>query len=667
VDVARLVSDLRSRLVRIAAFGAITIGLVALALAVVVVAALGASPSIGLTVGLAFCSIVTAIGIRRARHAWTPVTTAGLIESRVPGLDNLLVTFVELARTPERASGRMREEVARQAADRAERVRPAEIAPTGQAVAALVLVALGTIGVVWSAVGVREGRLTGEVGWPAPIGIASVRARVTPPAYLGMAPRESENPERIEVPAGSTVRLEVDTAAPLAWIEDPVVGARPFAPFGEGRFALEWTPAGTTTLVIVAGTTTGVAAHSRLLGITVLPDGAPHVRIVTPGRDLAFTTPERMVDVVVEATDAEGLRDLEIRFIRMSGSGEAFDFSEGRVPLQVERTSVGEWRARARWSLGALGLEDGDSLVYRAVVRDSNPAADWVTSESFTIDVGKRLEFAGAGFAVPDEDRRYAISQQMVIVETERLQAERAKHSADQWTEQTRMLAVEQRMVRAEVVFLSGGEVQDEVAEAEHSDELQEGRFENAGRAEMLRAMNDMSRAEARLNAGDTSGALVFERSALQALQRAFDRRRYFLRTLPERSRIAMTRRLTGARRDARSSTRMAPPEAVDRLATERALMADLSAIAADGRAPAPSVVARLASVDAAADEWRALALALASAGAPEARQEAARTAMNAVAARARAMLAPVAGGSRDANGELTGWWAEESRARRPR
>jgi len=666
MDVARLVSNLTARLVRTAAFGALTVGLVALALAVVVIATMGGSPALGLAVGLLICAVVTTLGIRRARHAWTPVTTAGLIESRVPGLDNLLVTFVELLQAPERASGRMREEVARQAAERAERIRPTEVAPMGPTVAVLAVVALGTSAVVWSALGVREGRPTAVPGVPVPVGVASVRARVTPPAYLGIAPREIENPERLDVPAGGTVRLEVESAAAQAWIEDPVGGAGSLVRSGDGRFAVEWTPTESATLVIATGESRNVAEYSRLLGITVVPDSAPRVRIVTPGRDLAFATPDRVVDVAVEAADAEGLRDLEVRFTRMSGSGEAFDFSEGKVPLQLERSSAGEWQGRARWSLGALGLEDGDSLVYRAVVRDSNPAGDWVPSESFTIDLGQRLEFAGAGFAVPDEDRRYAISQQMVIVKTERLQAERSTHSADQWTEQTRMLAVEQRMVRAEVVFLSGGEVQDEVAEAAHSHELQEGRLENAGRAEMLRAMNDMSRAEARLNAGDTRGALVFERSALQALQRAFDRRRYFLRTLPKRSRIDTARRLTGDRRDARSSTRVVPPEAVDRLAALRALMAELAAIAEDGRAPAPSVVARLASVDAAAGEWRALAEALASAGSPEVRQEAARAAMNAVATRARTRLAPAAT-SRHADGELTGWWAEETRARRPR
>ena len=278
------------------------------------------------------------------------------------------------------------------------------------------------------------------------------------------------------------------------------------------------------------------------------------------------------------------------------------------------------------------------------MVRDSNPSADWVPSESFTIDVGKRLEFAGAGFAVPDEDRRYAVSQQMVIMKTERLQAERGKHTADDWAEQTRFLAIEQRMVRSEVVFLSGGEVEDEVEEAAQSDELQEGRLENAGRAEMLRAINEMSRAEARLNAGDTVEALVFERAALKALQRAFDRRRYFLRTMPERARIDASRRLSGDRKEAQSFTRPSAPDAPDAVATERALMGDLVSLAGNGQAATPALLARLALFESADAAWRATVARLAGAGSPEERRAAAAAAMNLLAASARTKLAPSAG-----------------------
>ncbi len=139
----------------------------------------------------------------------------------------------------------------------------------------------------------------------------------------------------------------------------------------------------------------------------------------------------------------------------------------------------------------------------------------------------------------------------------------------------------EQPMVRAEVVFLGGGEVQDEVEEAAHSDEVTEGRLENTGRAEMLRAINFMSRAETVLNGGQAVEALVIERQALRSLERAFDRRRYFLRTLPDRSRIDLTRRLTGNLKDARPWTRERHAAgAAPALEAQRALMLDLAAAA---------------------------------------------------------------------------------------
>ena len=124
------------------------------------------------------------------------------------------------------------------------------------------------------------------------------------------------------------------------------------------------------------------------------------------------------------------------------------------------------------------------------------------------------------------------------------------------------------------MVFLGGGEVEDEVEEAAHSDELAEGRMQNTGRVEMMRALNAMSRAEALLNEGRPKEALVFEREALASLERALDRRRYFLRTLPDRSRIDVTRRLTGTRTDARSWLRdQSSPAVSSTMTAHRRLM----------------------------------------------------------------------------------------------
>ena len=108
------------------------------------------------------------------------------------------------------------------------------------------------------------------------------------------------------------------------------------------------------------------------------------------------------------------------------------------------------------------------------------------------------------------------------------------------------MIAAEQRTVRAYFVFLLGGHVEDEEEEAAQSTEISEGRLLNTARRDINAAIRDMTRAEQELIAVNTGAALAAAKSAVDALQRAFGRSRYFLRTMTARSRIDPSRRLTG-------------------------------------------------------------------------------------------------------------------------
>ncbi|MGH9175200.1 MAG: hypothetical protein ACRD1H_12625, partial [Vicinamibacterales bacterium] len=315
----------------------------------------------------------------------------------------------------------------------------------------------------------------------------------------------------------------------------------------------------------------------RLLQLRVNPDRRPIVRIQAPAKDLIFSQPRGQVPIEIEARDDLGLASLALHYTRVAGSGETFTFQEGNAPVVIQRTDDGQWRGQATLTLEALALEDGDTLVYRAIATDRKPGADPSASDAFLIEIGRLAGAASTGFAVPEERDRQAISQQMLIIKTERLHGGRSTLSREAYEEQSRLLAVEQRMVKAEFVFMTGGEVADEVAEAEHAHELAEGRFENAAQLELLAAIRAMSRAEARLNAADTAQALTFERAALRALQRAFDRRRYLLRTLPERTRIDLARRLSGDRSMAQALMRPAPDPRVDpAVARARQVMLDL-------------------------------------------------------------------------------------------
>jgi hypothetical protein len=591
--------------------------------------------SISIAIGAAL--VVAAVMSVRGRSL-SSVEAALMIERALP-MANLLVTTAELDARPRPVRAEIREAIDRQVRDRLPAVDSARVVPLAQPVAVAVavvfgcgvLTSLGAPSITTSVTRQRAGNASVERS-------TALSVRVTPPSYTKRTPEVFDGPVQVTVIAGS--RIQIDS------------GGEPLR---------NWIAAESAAIEIRSHAN----AQPRFLSVIVVPDAAPMLRIVTPGKDTAFAAPSGQVPIRVESRDDIGLSSLALRFTKASGGGENLSFMEGEVPLRLERTNDRQWRAQANLSLEALKLEDGDIIVYRAIARDTNPAGSPVQSEQYLIEIGKNAAIVDAGFALPTEEKKYAISQQMVIYKTEQLISSRSKH-ADDWLDQTRLIAMEQRMVRAEVVFLGGGEVEDELEEAAKSDELTEGRLQNTGRAEMLRAINAMSRAEAQLNDGRAAEALVFERQALASLERALDRRRYFLRTLPDRSRIDAARRLIGERGDARSWMRdfhYALPD--DAPAGARQVMNELAAAAANPADANAALASRVAAVDPSSKELQDAAVAIASASSGAARIEALHRAMKALTAHALKALAASAGVDlRDASlsGALT-----EQLARRPR
>jgi hypothetical protein len=112
----------------------------------------------------------------------------------------------------------------------------------------------------------------------------------------------------------------------------------------------------------------------------------------------------------------------------------------------------------------------------------------------------------------------------------------------------------------------------------------------------------------------NTGAALPPAVAAVDALQRAFGRNRYILRTLPIRSRIDPSRRLTGELKSAGDWGRALEPATPDRATREaRALLASLLDLAPAIRGPQPppppAVLTGLAEdalrIDASSPEWQ--------------------------------------------------------------
>src|SRR6185503_14913448 len=93
---------------------------------------------------------------------------------------------------------------------------------------------------------------------------------------------------------------------------------------------------------------------------------------------------------------------------------------------------------------------------------------------------------------------------------------------------------------------------------------------------------------EKALTGADTAAALVAERAAVAALQRAFTRERYLLRALASRTRLDPARRLTGSLSEAVDWRRTTAPLPEDRRAAQlRDLLNGIAALTTSGSAAA--------------------------------------------------------------------------------
>ena len=496
-----------------------------------------------------------------------------IVESRTLEFRNTLVTSAAILRGDLTPKPAIRDLVLSDTAARAERfdlraLLPARM-PTAAAVAGLLVLSVviafgGTRPRIGE--GARPGEMTMSDG---PMSIRGIEIQITPPPYSGRGAERLENPARIEALEGSRLAFRVATNNQ---VEHVLLDEGGSAQTPRDPLALRFAGNHSFTGEIVARDQTFVnltlanlnPGPRLLIPMTVVPDAAPLVRVAEPGRDLFLADGARDIPIRVAATDDIGVTSLTLAWTRVSGSGETFQFVEGTLPLALAGAGTREMHGTASLRPSAMGLAAGDMLVYRAIARDAHPTRAPVESDAFVVEIVGASEAMAEGFSIDDQRDRYAISQQMVILKTERLIAARRSMGAALVAEEAARIAAEQRQVRAEFVFMMGGEIEDEEVEAEQSHELAEGREQNEGRRDLIGAIRAMSDAAALLMRPELDQALAVEKRALTLLQRALTRSRYILRVLATRERIDDARRLSGDRTGATGWRRASGAAALD-------------------------------------------------------------------------------------------------------
>jgi hypothetical protein len=534
-------------------------------------------------------AIAAAIGAVIGRR--TDIARA--IERATPESRNVIVTADELLRGVTTAPAYLLPRVFLDASSEVSRASLERAFPARRAIAAVAVAAV----VMAASVGLTgRGRAGIGPSSPAAAVITGIDVTIVPPPYAHQPSRTFRDPARIEALKGSAIDIHVGadaSAVTLNTLDQSIALVR----VDDRTFSGTIRADADGFISILPAAANGDSGSRRLIGLTVQPDRAPRVRITTPGHDLIVPDGRRTIAIGIEADDDLALASLTVRYTRVKGSGENFTFTEGHLPLTLSRQSERAWSGRADWALNGLDLEPGDIVIYRGVATDAQPQAPVSESDAFMIEIAAPGALPGEGFAIDDRLDKYAISQQMVIVKTEKLIASRSKLPADDFAREVQGVAAEQRQVRAEFMFMMGGELADagldvttlsEEVEAASEEDLAAGRLANQGRADLLRAIRSMSRAASQLADLAVTDALPHEKEALTYLQRAFSRNRYILRMLAERERLDDSRRLTGTLAGLGRLSQAAPsPAPLPRTVALRRAISDLAALASPDRSAA--------------------------------------------------------------------------------
>jgi hypothetical protein len=469
--------------------------------------------------------------------------------------------------------------------------------------------------------------------------LATIVVRVQPPSYSGLATQSYDDPATVAALIGSRVTIEGVGAGVLAL--RPEVTDSALVRGGRWRIALP-VPARAEAVRLTAN------GRERVLVLEPIADSVPVVRLDAPARDTVLRVARGSLALAANVRDDLGLADAAFEIIISAGGGELYTFRTVRVGAQEYAAGTKSAQVNGAVRLDSLGLKPGDLMHLRAIARDRNDVAGAGrgASETRTIRIARADEYDSVSVdpAPPSEPEKDALSQRMILQQTQELVAARRRLSEAVVTQRSRRIAVDQTKLRkkvGEVVFVRLGE--DGGGEHEHfagdgHQHAPEGvvnpdallaAAERAANVDptrnldhdgdetpvvainrpLLEAYNHMWRASEELELGAPDRAIPWMQRAIEALQRARAAERIYLRGRPPRVVVDINRVRLAGKDEARPAVRTAraPLDPV-RAARLARFDAALGVIAANPLAAADSLL--LIRVTLPEDE-RAAAIAL--------------------------------------------------------
>jgi hypothetical protein len=291
--------------------------------------------------------------------------------------------------------------------------------------------------------------LTRAVAETGPVKLLATQLKITAPAYTGLP-----------VVTGTALHAKFPEASRLQWQLrfQPQPTSAELVFFDGQRIPLQQQgDAWTASRVMTESDVYRIEIDSLPLPpgkwqrLDAIKDQAPVVRTLLPDRSLSLVAPgQTRWPLQFEAEDDYGLGNAEIEIQLAQGSGENIEFKS------IIRTMTGQGNAASKrfagnLDLAELGMQVGDDLIVQFRIKDRRqPTANETRSSSFILRWPSEdtVEATGVEGLLKKVMPAYFRSQRQIIIDTEKLLAQRSKLDRETFEIRSDTIGVDQRLLR---------------------------------------------------------------------------------------------------------------------------------------------------------------------------------------------------------------------------
>lgn len=279
----------------------------------------------------------------------------------------------------------------------------------------------------------------------------TAKARINPPKYSGLSVRHEQNLNLSDVLKGSTIiwQLNFNKEPKSAWIQ-----------FSNGD-SLGFNPSDTHYKVSIKSVTRGFYSinfidqkgkqhHSDYYKLNVIPDDPPEIKISgIPQYQSILPGEANGTKFTVSIIDAFGISDAYLIATITKGSGESVKFREEKIPFR-QRVSGRSFNETVRFTIEQFGMEPGNELYFYAEAIDNQTPPQSSRTETFFFVLEDTAEYAFSleGTLGVDLMPEYFRSQRQIIIDSEKLLAEKSAISRQEFNQRSNELGFDQKALR---------------------------------------------------------------------------------------------------------------------------------------------------------------------------------------------------------------------------